>query len=151
MCNSWHWVWIQQMMWKLKEFRIWFLAAVATAALSYLTPALNCGADWLWKKNSRLEAISARLNWESTPSTSFSRTVQWFCYSKITSKYKNSSLWLVKVKNGLTFSSYVLHVIKVDILTQWAFNPHKCHCEAVGLHEFYHHSDILSCITFHIK
>ena len=24
-------------------------------------------------------------------------------------------------------------------------------CEAVGLHEFYHHSDILSCINIHIK
>ena len=27
----------------------------------------------------------------------------------------------------------------------------KCHCEALGQHEFYHHSDILSCIIFHLK
>ena len=27
----------------------------------------------------------------------------------------------------------------------------KCHREAAGLQEFFHHSDILSCITFHTK
>ena len=36
-------------------------------------------------------------------------------------------------------------------LSQLTFNPHKMSFWGVGLHEFYHHSYILSCINFHIK
>ena len=31
------------------------------------------------------------------------------------------------------------------------WNLTKCHCEAVGLHKFYHHSDILLLVLFHIE
>ena len=39
-------------------------------------------------------------------------------------------------------------------IPQWSLsvlsNPQKYQCDSMGLHEFFHHSAIVSCITFHI-
>ena len=46
------------------------------------------------------------------------------------------------------FLTFHLHIY----LSQWPFNPHyKYHYEGMVLHDFFHHPDILPCITFHLK
>ena len=59
-------------------------------------------------------------------------------FSKYRPKYCKIGFHLISVSRPLFYHS------GLSTLT-------KCHCEAVGLHKFYHHSDILSCITFQIK
>ena len=39
-------------------------------------------------------------------------------------------------------------------LPQWSLsvlsNPQKYQCDSMSLHEFFHHSAVVSCITFHV-
>ena len=56
------------------------------------------------------------------------------------------------VKVPLEFQ--VVHLGTFFTLPQWSLsvlsNPQKYQCDSMGLHEFFHHSAIVSCITFHV-
>ena len=45
------------------------------------------------------------------------------------------------------------HLVKAQI-SQWSLsvlsNPQKYQCDSMGLHEFFYHSAVVSCITFHV-
>ena len=59
--------------------------------------------------------------------------------------------WKFSTKNSL-LDGWKCHLNRhlLPKLAQWAFNRHKI-VRPMGLHEFYHHTDILSCINFHLE
>ena len=49
------------------------------------------------------------------------------------------------------FETFCLEIQNTNVITE-GFQPlKKYHSKAAGLQEFFYHSDILSCITFHIR
>ena len=56
---------------------------------------------------------------------------------------KLSFFLMVRVQNA---NHYTIAQWSLSVLS----NPQKYQCDSMGLHEFFHHSAIVSCITFHV-
>ena len=72
------------------------------------------------------------------------------------SKRPGEIMWFCCIKRRIhMIDPHIFNSMEFNVdLSQWSWsvlsNPQKYQCDSMGLHKFFHHSAIVSCITFHV-